>query len=103
MYTVKTKKSMSKKKLIDKMNLVELDGFLMASKNKVFKIGDSEIREIKVINKSIMPKTIFIVWSFNVKIIGAIIDKVVIEVESKINPILLNLEIIFCILLSENW
>ena len=53
MYTVKTKKSMSKKKLIDKMDLVELDGFLMASKNKVFKIGDSNVREIKVINKKL--------------------------------------------------
>lgn len=52
MYTVIAKKNMSKK-LVDKNELIEFDGFLMASKNKTFKIGDTEVREIKVINKKL--------------------------------------------------
>ncbi len=53
MYTVKTKKSMSKKKLVNNVELMTLDGFLMASKSKVFKIQDSNIREIKVVNEKL--------------------------------------------------
>ena len=53
MYTVKTKNNISKKKLKDKNDLLLLDGFSMASRSKVFKIGDSNIREIKVMDKKL--------------------------------------------------
>lgn len=40
-------------KLVDKMELVELTGFMMASRSKVFKINGCDIKEIKVINKKL--------------------------------------------------
>lgn len=50
MYTINNKK---KKKLTPKEELINIDGFLMASKRKVFKINGAEIREIKVVNKKL--------------------------------------------------
>ncbi len=50
MYTINSKK---KKKLTPKEELINIDGFLMASKRKVFKINGAEIREIKVVNKKL--------------------------------------------------
>ena len=43
----------NKKKMLDKAELMDIDGFLMGSKNKVFKINKCEIREIKVVNKKL--------------------------------------------------
>lgn len=43
----------NKGKLVDKTELVELTGFMMASRSKVFKINGCDIREIKVINKKL--------------------------------------------------
>lgn len=43
----------NKGKLVDKTELVELTGFMMASKSKVFKINGSDIKEIKVVNKKL--------------------------------------------------
>ena len=48
MYTINNSK---KKKITLKEDLINIDGFLMASKRKVFKINGAEIREIKVVNK----------------------------------------------------
>ena len=49
MYSVEKKKK-NKNKLIDETELVELDGFMMGSKNKTFKIDGSEVRDIKVVD-----------------------------------------------------
>ncbi|MBR3146502.1 MAG: hypothetical protein IKF47_04475 [Bacilli bacterium] len=49
MYSVDNKKK-NKNKLIDETELVELDGFMMGSKNKTFKIDGSEVRDIKVVD-----------------------------------------------------
>ena len=48
MYTINNSK---KKTITLKEELINIDGFLMASKRKVFKINGAEIREIKVVNK----------------------------------------------------
>ena len=48
MYTINNSK---KEKITIKEELINIDGFLMASKRKVFKINGAEIREIKVVNK----------------------------------------------------
>lgn len=50
MYSISNKKIKSKSKSID---ISILDGFDMASKDKVFKINDYNIREIKIINKKL--------------------------------------------------
>ena len=48
MYTINNSK---KEKITLKEELINIDGFLMASKRKIFKINGAEIREIKVVNK----------------------------------------------------
>ncbi len=50
MYSISDKKYVNKGKLIDKTELLDIDGLLMASKNKVFKIQGSNIREIRIMN-----------------------------------------------------
>ena len=49
MYSVDSKKK-NKNKLIDKTEIIELDGFMMGSKNKTFKIEGNEVRDIKVVD-----------------------------------------------------
>ncbi len=49
MYSVDSKKK-NKNKLVDKTELIELDGFMMGSKNKTFKIDGNEVRDIKVVD-----------------------------------------------------
>lgn len=49
MYSVDSKKK-NKNKLIDKTEIIELDGFMMGSKNKTFKIDGNEVRDIKVVD-----------------------------------------------------
>ena len=49
MYSVDSKKK-NKNKLIDKTEIIELEGFMMGSKNKTFKIEGNEVRDIKVID-----------------------------------------------------
>ena len=46
-------KNKNKFRMIDKTELMDIDGFLMGSKNKVFKINKCDIREIKVVNKKL--------------------------------------------------
>ena len=48
MYTINNSK---KEKITIKEELINIDGFLMASKRKTSKINGAEIREIKVVNK----------------------------------------------------
>ena len=48
MYTINNSK---KEKITIKEELINIDGFLMASKRKTFKINGAEKREIKVVNK----------------------------------------------------
>lgn len=45
-----TIKNKNKNKLIDETELIELDGFMMGTKNKVYKIGGHEVRDIKVVD-----------------------------------------------------
>ena len=52
MYSV-LDKYVNKGKMIDKTEIIDLDGFLMSSRNKAFKIGGSEIRQIKVMDKEL--------------------------------------------------
>lgn len=49
MYSVDNKIK-NKNKLIDKTEIIELDGFMMGSKNKTFKIDGNEVRDIKVVD-----------------------------------------------------
>ena len=49
MYSVNNKKK-NKNKLLDKTELIELDGFMMGTKNKTYKIDGNEVRDIKVID-----------------------------------------------------
>lgn len=51
MYSVVELKN--KNKMLDKAELMDIDGFLMGSKNRVFKINNCNIREIKVVNKKL--------------------------------------------------
>ncbi len=51
MYSIVENKN--KFRMIDKTELMDIDGFLMGSKNKVFKINKCDIREIKVVNKKL--------------------------------------------------
>ena len=53
MYSVSNMKYVNKGKIVDKTELIDLNGFLMASKNKVFKIQGENIREIRVIDKQL--------------------------------------------------
>lgn len=53
MYSVGNMNYKNKGKLVDKMELVELTGFMMASRSKVFKINGCDIKEIKVVNKKL--------------------------------------------------
>ena len=53
MYSVNNKKYVNKGKMMNKMDILNIDGFLMASKNKAFQIQDSNIREIRVVNKQL--------------------------------------------------
>ena len=49
MYSVDIKKK-NKNKLIDKTEIIELEGFMMGSKNKTFKIDGNQVRDIKVVD-----------------------------------------------------
>ena len=53
MYSVSNLKYVNKGRLMDKTELLDIDGFLMASKNKVFQIQGCRIREIKVVQKKL--------------------------------------------------
>lgn len=53
MYSVDNKKFKNKNKLIDEAELIELEGFMMGSKNKVYKINGSDVRDIKVVDKNL--------------------------------------------------
>lgn len=53
MYYVDNYKYKNKYELIDKMEIIDLDGFMMGSKNKIYKINGCNIRGIKVINKKL--------------------------------------------------
>ena len=52
MYSVVLKYK-NKNKLIDKSEIINLKGFMMASKNKIFKINNSQIKDIKVYDKKL--------------------------------------------------
>lgn len=49
MYSVDNK-AKNKNKLIDKTEIIELEGFMMGSRNKTFKIDGNEVRDIKVVD-----------------------------------------------------
>ena len=49
MYSVDNKKK-NKNKLVDKTEIIELDGFMMGYKNKVYKIDGNNVRDIKVVD-----------------------------------------------------
>ncbi len=53
MYSVNNRSFKNKGKLLDKTVIMDIDGFLMASRKKVFQIEGSSIREIKVVNKKL--------------------------------------------------
>ncbi len=52
MYSVVLKYK-NKNKLIDKSEIINLKGFMMASKSKIFKINDCQIKDIKVYDKKL--------------------------------------------------
>lgn len=53
MYSINNMNYSNKGKLIDKDELTDINGFMMASKNKVFKINGCDVKEIKVVNKKL--------------------------------------------------
>ena len=53
MYSVNNQKYVNRGKLLNQTELIDLDGFLMSSKRKVFHIQNSDIREIRVMNKGL--------------------------------------------------
>jgi len=53
MYSVDNKKFKNKYKMLDKTELLDIDGFIMGSKNKVFKIGGESVKDIRVVDKSL--------------------------------------------------
>ena len=53
MYTVNNKKYVNKGKILDKTEFIEISGFLMASKRKTFHIENSDISDIRVVNKKL--------------------------------------------------
>ena len=53
MYSVSNTKYVNKGEIIDKTELIDLNGFLMASKKKTFKIQGENICEINVVNKKL--------------------------------------------------
>ena len=53
MYSISSTRYINKGRLLDKMELMDIDGFLMPAKKKVFKINDSNIKDIKVVNKNL--------------------------------------------------
>ena len=50
MYSVDNKKFKNKYKMLDKMDILNIDGFIMGSQNRVFKIDGESVRNIKVVN-----------------------------------------------------
>ena len=53
MYSVQKQNRIKKNKILDGIDFTLFDGFMMASKNKIFHIQNSDIREIKVMNKKL--------------------------------------------------
>ena len=53
MYSINDTKYVNKGKVVDTEDLIDITGFLMGSKNKVFKIGGADVREIKIVNKKL--------------------------------------------------
>jgi hypothetical protein len=53
MYSVSNTKFKNKGKMLDKTELIDINGFMMSSKSKVFKINGSDIKEIKIVNKKL--------------------------------------------------
>lgn len=53
MYSVCDKKFVNKKRMLDKTELMGIDGFLMNSKNKMFKINDCNIKNLKISAKDL--------------------------------------------------
>lgn len=53
MYSISSKEYINRGKLIDKTELLDIDGFLMGSHKKVFKIQGAPIREIRITNKKL--------------------------------------------------
>ena len=53
MYSVNNKKYVNKGKVLDKTEFIEINGFVMASKRKKFHIEDSDVCDIKVVNKKL--------------------------------------------------
>ena len=52
MYSV-SEKYINKGKLLDKMELVDINGFLMGNKNKTFKIKGTNIHKIRIMNRTL--------------------------------------------------
>lgn len=50
MYSVDNKKFKNKYKMLDKMEILNIEGFIMGSQNRVFKIDGESVRNIKVVN-----------------------------------------------------
>lgn len=53
MYYVGNTKYRNKEKILDKTEISIIDGFMMASNRKVFKINNCQIKAIKIVNKKL--------------------------------------------------
>lgn len=53
MYSIPNKKNSNKGKMLKETSILDIDGFLMASKKKVFHIQGENIKNIKVIDKKL--------------------------------------------------
>ncbi|MBQ9019365.1 MAG: hypothetical protein IJ097_03570 [Bacilli bacterium] len=63
MYSLNNKKYKNKGKLIDKADILNIEGFMMGSKNKIFKIDGESIKDIRVVDtklaSSLVSKQVF--------------------------------------------
>ena len=54
MYFISSTKYVNKGKMIDKTEILELEGFIMPSKSKKFSIGNTTIHDLCLLNKSLI-------------------------------------------------
>ena len=53
MYSIDNKKFVNKNKMLDKTELLDIEGFLMGSKGKVYKMKGNSVKDIRVVEKNL--------------------------------------------------
>lgn len=53
MYSIDDKKYVNKNKMLDKTELLDIEGFLMGTSGKVYKMKGNSVKDIKVVDKNL--------------------------------------------------